>query len=91
MNEDAVVRKDIFQSPEFLAKPRVYMMVSKGEEIVSAPPSAVALFFRQQAPFEGKDFYIFDDTFGWCIVSTHQLAPDAVDDTDFLMHRQGEL
>jgi hypothetical protein len=91
MKEYTVVRKDVFDSRAFLDKGMVYVMVAKGEKIVWALPSEVARFFHQQAPFEGKDYYIFDDTFSWCIVSTHQLAPDAVNDNEFRILRKGDL
>ena len=67
----------------------VFLLVGRGSEIYRAQGNVVADFFRRQQAMEEFDLYAFDESFSWCLVSTHELVPDPKDDADFLVIANG--
>ncbi len=40
-------------------------------ELFSANALAIKTFFEERQPWQDKDYYIFDDSYDWCLAITH--------------------
>src|SRR5690606_12247491 len=68
----------------------VFFMIGKGDEIRRCSGTAVAQFFANEQPCEDFDLYVFDESFTWCLASTHEMADGYTSDSDFLTLQVGD-
>lgn len=63
----------VFKSEWFVQYDQLYFFDEHGNPIklYRASPQEIHLFFVKRQPWQDQDYYIFDDTYRWCIAITH--------------------
>jgi hypothetical protein len=47
-------------------------------DLYKANAQEIKTFFEERFPWQDKDYYVFDDSYGWCLAITHDDAVIAV-------------
>lgn len=63
----------VFEDKWFVQYDQLYFFNEYGNpvKLYRASPQEIHLFFVKRQPWQDRDYYIFDDTYRWCITITH--------------------